>query len=213
MPVLNHLEDRVRQTWERSRLHHSSILARFVAQVEGVGGIVRNTADPHAVGFSIGTLARAKGITLCQTADTAIADELDLHGALAETNVRLSAGSSPDAVGHAGIGITRAVLGVAETGSILTHLDEVDGRLLSMLPEIHIALLPRDALVDSLEEGLLMTRYLILKSHVLGRPSYLSWVTGPSRTADIERVLTIGVHGPRELHVFLLPGMGKEFVP
>jgi L-lactate dehydrogenase complex protein LldG len=138
---------------------------------------------------------------------------LELHDALAATHIDLAEGSSPDTVSHAGIGITRASLGVAETGSILIHLDDVDGRLLTMLPEIHVALLHEDALVDSLEEGLLLTRYLILESQARGRPSYLSWVTGPSRTADIERVLTIGVHGPKELHIFLLPPTGKGFLP
>lgn len=213
VPVLNQLEERIRQTWEGSRLRHASILSRFVSQVEGVGGVVRDAADPQAVGFSIGALARAKGLTLCQTADAALADELELDGALAETSIRLVRGPSPDTIAQVGVGITRAVLGVAETGSILIHLNEVDGHLLTMLPEIHVALLPQDAVVDSLEEGLLVTRYLILRSHAQSRPSYLSWVTGPSRTADIERVLTIGVHGPRELHVFLLPPAGNGFFP
>lgn len=183
-----------------------------MAQAEGVGAAVRETADPARVGFSVTALARAKGITVCQTADPGLAEELALHAALAETGIGLVAGPGPDAVGHAGIGITRAVLGVAETGSILVHLDEVEGRLLSMLPDIHVAVLHQNAVVDSLEEGLLLTRYLILKSHAHGRPSYLSWVTGPSRTADIERVLTIGVHGPQELHIFLLPDAKEGFL-
>lgn len=213
MPVLAQMEERIRQTWESSRHRHSSILSRFVAQGEGVGATIRETADPQSVGFSIAALAMAKGIASCQTADPGLAKEVELHRALAETNVGLVADPNPDTISHAGIGITRATLGVAETGSILVHLDEVDGRLLSMLPEIHVALLPQDALVDSLEEGLLLTRYLILKSQAQGRPTYLSWVTGPSRTADIERVLTIGVHGPRELHIFLLPPTGKGYLP
>ncbi len=213
MPVLSHVEERIRQTWENSRHRHSSILSRFVTQAQGVGGVVREASDPQAVGFSIATLARAKGISSCQTADPDVAKELDLQRAFAETNIGLAAGPSPDTMADAGIGITRATAGVAETGSILVHLDEVDGRLLSMLTEIHVAVLHQDALVDSLEEGLLLSRYFILKSHAGGRPSYLSWVTGPSRTADIERVLTIGVHGPRELHIFLLPPAGKGFLP
>jgi L-lactate dehydrogenase complex protein LldG len=134
---------------------------------------------------------------------------LNLESALAEAGIELVTGPAPESIPGAGIGITRAALGVAETGSVLIHLDEVDGHLLSMLPEIHVALLHQHALVDSLEEGLLLTRYLVLKSQARGLPSYLSWVTGPSRTADIERVLTIGVHGPKELYVFLLPPTGE----
>ncbi|MFQ5848512.1 MAG: lactate utilization protein C [Candidatus Methylomirabilales bacterium] len=213
MPVLKQLEGRIRQAWEESRRRQSSILSRFVAEVERVGGAIRDVTDPQAVAFSIAALAKAQGVTFCQTADADLATALNLDSALAEASIGLAAGPSPDALLQAGIGVTRAALGVAETGSILVHLDEADGRLLSMLPEIHVALLPRDAVVDSLEDGLLLTRYLILKSQVQGQSSYLSWVTGPSRTADIERVLTIGVHGPRELHVFLLPATGKGVLP
>jgi L-lactate dehydrogenase complex protein LldG len=60
-------------------------------------------------------------------------------------------------------------------------------------------------MVESLEDGIAATRDRILTLHAQGKPSYFSWVTGPSRTADIERVLTIGVHGPRELHILIVP--------
>lgn len=205
MSVLDQLEERIRQTMAANRHRQTSIRARFEAEVERVGGVVREVADLTLVGFSIADLVKARGITRCQTTDPDLVRELQLESALAEVDIDVVPGPNPESMLGAGLGITGAALGVAETGSILVHLDDVDGHLLSMLPEIHVALLRRDALVDSLEEGLLYTRYLVLKSQARGLPSYLSWVTGPSRTADIERVLTIGVHGPKELYVFLLP--------
>lgn len=213
MAELDRVEERIRQTGEESRRRHSSILSRFVAEAQRVGTTVQQVASTQAAGLSVVALAKAQAVTLCQTADSTLASELNLERLLAEAGIGCVAGPSPEPILQAGIGITWAALGVAETGSILVHLDEADGRLLTMLPEIHVALLNQDALVDSLEDGLLLTRYLVLKSHAQGRPSYLSWVTGASRTADIERVLTIGVHGPRELHVFLLPPTGTGVVP
>ena len=209
MPVLNQLEERIRQTRVASRRRQASIRGRFQAEVERVGGIVQVVTDLQVVGFSIAGVAKARGITRCQAAEPDLARDLNLERALAEAGIELVTGPAPESIPGTGIGITRAALGVAETGSVLIHLDEVDGHLLSMLPEIHVALLHQDALVDSLEEGLLLTRYLVLKSQARGLPSYLSWVTGPSRTADIERVLTIGVHGPKELYIFLLPPPGE----
>jgi L-lactate dehydrogenase complex protein LldG len=209
MPLLRQVEERVSQTWAASRRRQFSILSRFVVEAERAGGVVREVVDPQTVGFSIAALAKAQGITLCHATDHDLARDLNLHAALIEAGISLAAGPSPDGIVHAGMGVTRATAGVAETGSILVHLDEVDAHLLSMLPEIHVALLHQDTVVDSLEEGLLLTRYLILRSSLERRPSYLSWVTGPSRTADIERVLTIGVHGPRQLHIFVLPPTGK----
>ena len=210
MPVLNQLKERIRETQAASRRRHASILARFEAEVQRVGGVIEQAADAQSVGSSIAALATAQGITRCQTTDADLATALNLETTLAQAGIDLVTGPMPESILGAGIGITRAVLGVAETGSILVHLDEVDGRLLSMLPEIHVAVLPQDAVVDSLEDGLLFTRYLVLKSQAHGLSSYVSWVTGPSRTADIERVLTIGVHGPKQLQIFLLPSTGEE---
>jgi L-lactate dehydrogenase complex protein LldG len=60
-------------------------------------------------------------------------------------------------------------------------------------------LVPRDQLVASLDEALARIEGLVLDGH-----PYVTLMTGPSRTADIERALTVGVHGPRELHVVLV---------
>jgi L-lactate dehydrogenase complex protein LldG len=209
MPLLRQVEERLSQTWAANRRRQYAILSRFVTEAERAGAVVREAVDPQAVGFSIAALAKAQGMTLCHAADPDLARELNLQAAMIEAGISLATGPSPDGIVHVGIGVTRATAGVAETGSILVHQDDVDARLLSMLPEIHVAVLSLDTVVDSLEEGLLLTRYLILQSSLRGRPSYCSWVTGPSRTADIERVLTIGVHGPRQLHVFVLPPTGK----
>ncbi|MGI0037742.1 MAG: LUD domain-containing protein, partial [Nitrososphaera sp.] len=164
MSLLRQVEERVVQTWAASRRRQYSILSRFVAEAERAGGVVREAVDPQAVGFSIAALAKAQGISLCQATDRDLARELNLPAALIEAGISLAAGPSPDGIVHAGIGVTRAAAGVAETGSILVHLDEVDAHLLGMLPEIHVALLYLDTVVDSLEEGLLLTRYLILQS-------------------------------------------------
>lgn len=212
MAIMDQLEERVRHTLAASRRSHSAMLSRFVTEAQRVGVHVQEVAGLQEAGASIAALAKAKGVALCQTTDPDLAKALHLESALAEAGIGLRAGPTPETLLRAGIGITRAVFGVAETGSLLVHLDEVDERLLTMLSELHVALLHRDAVVDSLEEGLLLTRSLVLRSCVQGRPSYISWVTGPSRTADIERVLTIGVHGPKELHIFLLPPPAEGFL-
>lgn len=93
-------------------------------------------------------------------------------------------------------GICAVEYGVAETGSLLSDSSAVERRLVSTLPPVHIALLPVDRVVPSMAEAL--ARFDPRKC------SYLAAITGPSRTADIERVLTIGVHGPRRLLIFLI---------
>ena len=99
--------------------------------------------------------------------------------------------------GDAGLVVARA--GVAETGSVLLADDALAPRLLSMLSETCFVLLPSSAILPDLDAvGALIDR-LSAAGH-----RYMSLVTGPSRTADIERVLTIGVQGPKVLHVLIL---------
>lgn len=87
------------------------------------------------------------------------------------------------------VGVTKAWVGLADTGSVLEADDELSG---SLLPEIHIAVLNSNDIVPSLPDAIGMTK---------GKNAV--FISGPSRTADIEMTLTIGVHGPKEILVFV----------
>ncbi len=87
------------------------------------------------------------------------------------------------------VGVTKAWVGLADTGSVLEADEELFG---SLLPEIHIAVLESKNILPSLPDAIDMTK---------GKNTV--FITGPSRTADIEMTLTIGVHGPKEIHVFV----------
>ena len=99
---------------------------------------------------------------------------------------------------RAAIGITGALAGLADTGSLALASGPGRGRIVSLLPPVHIALLPFARLYPT------MAAFLAAHPDVIRQASNLVFVTGPSRTADIEQVLTLGVHGPREIHVLLL---------
>jgi L-lactate dehydrogenase complex protein LldG len=95
------------------------------------------------------------------------------------------------------VGITAALWGAAETGTILLSSAPPSGRAPSLLPRVHVAFLARDRIVPTVAD---------LFACVAGmgeRPSNLVLVTGPSKTADIENVLVRGVHGPAEAHVIV----------
>jgi L-lactate dehydrogenase complex protein LldG len=102
-------------------------------------------------------------------------------------------------LGRATVGITGALAGLADTGSLALPSGPGRGRLASLLPPVHIALLPAASLYPN------MAAFLAAHPGVVRQASNLVFITGPSRTADIEQVLTLGVHGPRELHVVLIP--------
>lgn len=103
---------------------------------------------------------------------------------------------------HADVGITLCETLVARNGSIMVSNASAAGRRLSIYPNIHIVLAYTSQLVMDLKDGLahLKEKY---GEHL---PSMISTITGPSRTADIEKTLVIGAHGPKELFVFLIDG-------
>ena len=103
------------------------------------------------------------------------------------------------AAGHDdGDRIAAGLFAVAETGSVAVALPRAE-RGAALLAERLWLLVPASELVASLDEALARIETLVRG----GRP-YVTLMTGPSRTADIERALTVGVHGPRELHVVLV---------
>lgn len=101
---------------------------------------------------------------------------------------------------HGETGVARAARGIAATGTCVVETDDEETRLETMLPEISVLLLRKGDIVPDLPD---IAPYLRARQ-ADGKVSYTSFITGPSRTADIERVGAVGVHGPLELHVILL---------
>jgi L-lactate dehydrogenase complex protein LldG len=90
---------------------------------------------------------------------------------------------------------------VAQTGSVLVSGPSAGGRALSVLPPHHVVIAQRSQMVPDLAAALQFVR----KQYAPNWPSFLSFITGPSRTGDIERILVLGAHGPKKLTIFLVP--------
>jgi L-lactate dehydrogenase complex protein LldG len=99
---------------------------------------------------------------------------------------------------RADAGVSIARLGVAETASVLLHSTSEDRRV-ELCVDVHVILLDSAALAPTLDSA-----SAVLRDIAAHPPAYASLITGPSRSADIERQITIGVHGPRALHILLL---------
>lgn len=100
-----------------------------------------------------------------------------------------------DLVAEANLGISEFDHGIAALGSVVQDATDIYKRLVSALPSTHMAILSTKSIVPTLEDSL----ELLQKTYGSEIPRYISYITGPSKTADIERVLTIGVHGPGRL--------------
>ncbi len=97
------------------------------------------------------------------------------------------------------IGFTVADLAIAETGTIVLDCPGEELRLATMLCEYHVCLVQSSRIVEDA-----FAAEARLLEYMLRTPGYTAFITGASRTADIERVLALGVHGPLELHLLLL---------
>jgi len=104
----------------------------------------------------------------------------------------------------ADIGISGANLAVAETGSIVIVSNEGNVELATTLPPVHIAVFGIDKIVETLDDLPLVLRLLPRSGTGQRITSYVSIISGPSRSADIEQSLAIGVHGPNELHMVVI---------
>jgi len=104
----------------------------------------------------------------------------------------------------ADIGISGANVAIADSGTLVIVSNEGNGRLVTTLPPVHIALLGVEKIVPSLEDATAILQVLPRSGTGQKITSYVSFITGPSRSADIELTLTVGVHGPKELHIVLL---------
>jgi len=97
-----------------------------------------------------------------------------------------------------GAEVSEAIYALADTGSVVIAAGPDEPRARSLLPWTHVSLVRESRVLPGLAE---------LVAALGGElPSALAIVTGPSRSADIEQKLTVGVHGPGEVHVVLLPG-------
>lgn len=174
----------------------------FVQKAENAGTIVQQVDSEEKALHYAAALAEEKNVK-CIACPGLENDFLPLmHEAAVHGNISIAGSSLREHSDTIGMSITRADYGIAATGTLVVVSDSEDIRLATMLPAVHVALLPESGIrknVREIEPDLDM----LLKSE---KPSYTAFITGPSRTADIERVLAIGVHGPVALHLLIING-------
>jgi L-lactate dehydrogenase complex protein LldG len=171
----------------------------FAVALRALGGVVRALGDAHAfVAFVNDAVDTAKGANA--SARVLMTNEPECAAVAyalgARDDVEIVDYTDAAAAATADIGFTGARAAVARTGSIVVDSGRAGGRTASLLPPMHVALVDASVLVDEPGE--------LWRSLAAPMPSNLVQITGPSRSADIELIITLGVHGPRALWVGLL---------
>jgi L-lactate dehydrogenase complex protein LldG len=181
-------------------LESSALVERFKTRAEAVSAQVERVATKGQALDLIIRLLQQEGVEdkpHCYAVSAAcpLWDQVDKNNLVAAVP-GLKFAVTRELAADAKVGISQMEWALANTGTLVQSADEVDKRLVSTLPLLHIALVSTAALLPDLPA--------VLSRVDPRKAAYISFITGPSRTADIERVLTIGVHGPERLIIILV---------
>lgn len=174
----------------------------FIAELTRIAGRVIRVNTAREAAQTVADLCLERG---WQEALAWALDEIACEGlaeSLAQAGVQVIQDDTagPRALAHIPVGLTGAEAALAESGTLVLRKRPRRSALASLLPPVHIALMPTSRIVPDIVsyfEGLADAAATIRDT------SNLVFISGPSRTGDIEQVLTLGVHGPKELIVIL----------
>ncbi|MGE5576496.1 MAG: LutC/YkgG family protein [Syntrophothermus sp.] len=182
-------------------MERQELAATFCRQAEAMGARVLRIAGPLDLASQVVDALRPLGSRVALAASS-LAKTAGLAAALERSGFHVER-EGGEFASRADSGVVEFDLGIAETGTLVHDATDLKARLASMLPLTCLAVLPVERLVVNMVEA------LAFYTNRGSWPGYLAFVTGPSRTADIERSLTIGVHGPERLLIALVDQGGE----
>ncbi len=205
----------------RARLQsqRAALVARLQDELSAVGGqVVRVESVAEATAY-VTRLARDYEADLVVRWDAELLEMLEVDAALQEQGVDVQTATPPpadetatseqrqtlrDLLARADIGLSGADYVIAETGTLALSTLPGQMRGVSLLPPVHVAVVKHSQIVGTMADCLAILQDEG-QANVQDRlTSCVSFITGPSRTGDIELSLTVGVHGPGELHLVIL---------
>ena len=196
------VEDRLERaprgvTVERGRLPQDERLALFIAQVKASLASVDEVENRAAVPAAIADYLRANNLPArIRRGDDPRFGDMPWSDTALEIDFGKSDGKDLAAVNH-------AFAGVAETGTVVMTAGHENPTTLNFLPDYAIAVIDAKDVTGDYEEMWSKLRFAYGKG---GMPRVVNWITGPSRSADIEQTMLLGAHGPRSLHVIVVKG-------
>ncbi|MCX6641732.1 MAG: LUD domain-containing protein [bacterium] len=183
------------------RIGSDEVLHNFQKMLELVGGECYITAGEQSLHAALQEVLQTfAGSAVLLSPDPEI-QRLNIDNLILQTSLRIihPTQQNMEEAALAPVGLTSASAGIADTGTVvLVHIGET-GRLSALLPEVHVVLLKKATIYP---DKLTFLQQMKLARIDLGATP-MTWVTGPSSTADIEKVLVRGAHGPRRLIALL----------
>lgn len=175
----------------RPRLE-GELIERFVRKFESRSGSVARVSSLAEVPAAVEAYRESKGLERRAAVGAALGDlpwpaEWSIHHGAAGTDEALS--------------VTTSVAGIAETGSLMLCAGPASPTTHNFVPDDHVVVLDAATIVAHYEDA-----WTVLRARPEGMPRAINFISGPSRTADVEQTIQLGAHGPRRVHIILVGG-------
>jgi|SRR5665648_384329 len=178
----------------------TELYENFKSKVEVLSGECFRVKTAIEAGELICKVMKEKGIENVALLNSSISLKGDFANQIEKSGIVVYTDNFREVTPNAHAGITQVTYAIAELGTLVQAdaASSVDERLCSTLIPIHIALVLTSTMIPTLTETMATIH------QIPQIPGFVGFITGPSRTSDIERVLTVGVHGPKQLVVIFV---------
>ncbi len=171
-----------------------SEIERFLGEIKKLSGAGQKISS-HEIESALKTIVEEQSIRKATVWNTPYLNQLGIVEILQNLGVELvSPNADKYAMSKCDLGITEADFILPETGTIVLYSSAEKPRAVSLLPRVHLAIVTPAALRADMHQVFAEAK----------NSNYLVFITGPSRTADIELTVTLGVHGPKHLYVWMM---------
>ena len=201
---LDQLVSEIRKDCEQRR---AELIERFKSELTRVGGRFHRATTVESAFQYIEQVASVRQAKTIIAWETQVIDDVDLAGKLEKKGIEVLTETTdrefiPTAA-VSDVGVSGVDFALADTGTLVLLARKGQARSISLLPPVHIAVMKPEQVLSGLSDLFPLLRS---EAKAEGRDlsSAITFITGPSRTADIELTLVVGVHGPQQLHVVLL---------
>ncbi|AQS58301.1 LutC/YkgG family protein [Desulforamulus ferrireducens] len=177
----------------------AALYDKFKVSAEMLSAEVHRAGNLEEARQLVTQLIKELGAKKVVYAPSELVDALDMKALGQAAGVVMTAENLRQNAADAELGISQLDYAIAEIGTLAGNANSIESRMVSILPPIHMAIVKTANILPNLLEA------IATYNQKLGElPRYLTFVSGPSRTSDIERVLTIGVHGPGRLIIVFI---------
>ncbi len=182
----------------------SVLIEQFASEINQVNGKARKISDKDEINENVLNLFNQYKAKTFKIWDTPFLNSLRLKEFLTEKGFGNVQSEQKKSLAEVDIGITEVDYAIADSGTLVLLTDSDKPRLDSLIVPIHVAIVEAGKIVRNIFDLIeILDSELANNNGCKTLPGCITFITGPSRTADIEFILTLGVHGPKELHVLV----------